>query len=161
MPKRETIYFDVTENLLRNSCGDLIGIRDWPEIYYKDEDVVLCIYLVRGDALLPFTELTAAMTFTASVDYDFSNTSNRMVSTADSGFNVAGDWISDGNADVTTGQLSIQIDADTTRFGDAMENKGSRFDTRLEIRVYNDDSNPKQRNVFRMPIICRNLQDAS
>lgn len=156
------VYYDVQEKaLVDESTGNRIPSASWPELNYT-EKCILNLHLVDGDPTTPYTGLDGTESFSFAVDDDFDADSTVMCRTANSGINGIGDWYagedsSSGGiqADPLLGEVSVEIDCNTTQYRDALGVNEKR-NAWMELKVY-DGSDVIQ--VFRWKIVAYGLID--
>jgi len=164
MSKRvTTVYWDVNLLTHYDSSGVRLKKTSWPYVIYK-EKMLINIYLVTDDSLTSFTRLSNTDVFAAAIDdaYNVQSSALLMASTANAGINQAGDWAgsSNGQADETQGEISIEIDATGSAFGTALGSNKSE-DCILELQAFDGASSLNLTAVFQIPIICYNVVNAT
>lgn len=157
-----TMYWDVTNNIYRDSSGNPLGKKNWAYVFYK-ETVIINLHLVTDSSLTIYNRLVATDTFTASVDanYDQSSSSPVMAKAINAQINAAGDWAesSSGQADETQGEISIELDCDDAGYITVLGTLSEQTGCHLELIQYSNASARPVVGVFRIPIRCLNLQD--
>ena len=125
------VYYDIVAGVLRRSVGDQIRSNEYPYIIYKEKPLVNLRIVTDGDNTA-YTGVATSDTFSVSIDDDFDHTTDLMCKTEDAGINVAGDFAG-GNADVSQGQFSIQLDAYNTAYQTKVGTSEEKKSTKLEI----------------------------
>jgi len=141
------LYFDVNENILRDSDGNELRYSSFPTIAFAQQ-VIVNLQLVTDSSGTKYTNLEADQLYEASIDKEF-DTPLMMVQTLNSGINQDGDWSTDGgstwgNPDPTQGEISIRLNALTTGYKYKIRQLRERPGTHLELLVKNGAGEPVQ-----------------
>jgi hypothetical protein len=149
------IYYDVDNDVLRDEDGNQINSQLYPFVYFE-EQALAQVQLRNGDCT-DYTKLTGTYSISATIDNDFDAEDDALCKTLNANINVSGDWKSGGDADITLGQISIQIDADNTNYETKIGSKKT-LNAFLEIQL-RDSGDDSLTNVFEFNYECRNLRD--
>jgi len=131
------IYYDTTNLVLLDSSGNILPRTSFPVLRYRELSLIN-LRLVTGSDMGAYTSLESDTVFEATVDDSFAS-SSVMCKTLDAGINVAGDWLADSaaQADMTQGEISIKMNADTTGFRDTIGTDAEVPATMLGIKASN------------------------
>ena len=160
MSRIVTIYYDVNENVLRNSSGEQIRKEEYPFIIYKEKPIVN-LYLVTDSSLTAYTGLGAVgEVYSASIDSDFDHSTGLMCKTLDANINKAGDWQddSDGTADPGEGEFSIRLNANNSTFQTKVGTSEEKTNTVFELQAF-DSAGGDLIFVRQIPFRCYNIVD--
>jgi hypothetical protein len=98
---------------------------------------------VDGSINNPIEVFDGTETFTASVDSDFDHSTDPMCKTLDANINKVGDWYGDQGssgggtqADPTTGEFSIRLDANNSSYQDKISTDSEENSTLFELLAY-------------------------
>lgn len=155
MARTIVLYYDVNEDVLRDSDGNALNSNQYPFIYYKERPMVHLL-LVTDSALTPYTALSDGDDASVVIDADYNDVTDPYCDTDDALINVVGEWKSGGDADKSAGEFSIPLDADNSAFDDAVGASYQIKTTQLELQIW--DSSDLQA-VFWIPFFIKNLMD--
>lgn len=150
------IFWDVVSKIHRNSDGDQIKSNKFPYITFSELPLAR-VRLVTDNVNTKFKELTTAMTFSVSLDFDFDSSTDLMLKTQDADINLPGTFPSGADPVIANGELSIPLNANTTRFDAVLSTFNEKRNTKLEILGFN----PAGELTFatQMPFRALNIQD--
>jgi len=154
------IYYDVTNNVLRNADGDQIRKEEYPFIIYKEQPIVN-LYLVTDESLTAYTGLGAAgEVYSVAIDNDYDHDSNLMCKTLDVNINLVGDWEDDSDltADPTEGEFSVRLNANNSNYQTKIASAQEKSNTQFELQVL-DAAGGNLIFVRQIPFRCYNIID--
>lgn len=154
------IYYNVTDGVLQDATGVELASSLTPYIHYQEKPMVR-LQLVTDSSNTAYTELSESSgdyTVSIVIDSDFDSASDPYCRTIDSSINVAGEWKSDGNADIGQGEFSIPLDGNNTDFNSRIGTARAKTDTLFEIQL-RDAGDSTIIAAFRFPFFCLGLMD--
>jgi len=162
MGRTLTIYWDVKDNVFRDSGGVQLRSADFPFINFK-ENPLINLQLVTDSLLTELTDLNDLVStaeFRVAVDDDFDDSSTVLCRATHSMFNKTGEWEveSTGTADEALGQFSFYLNANTTELDDALGSNARINNSKMEL-IIEDTPGGVVCAVYRFPFRCRNLID--
>lgn len=158
MPKRkQKIYWDIDNQVLTDSNGSSLRSESlYPYIFYK-ENPEFEVHLLsddEGDSSGKYDDLTSSMWFSIAIDDDYDHDDSSSVGPLCK--------VTDSDIDqtsISSGILTFIMNGNTSQLEKALGTQQEIKNTRLEILAY--DSEMTLEFVSRIPIICKNIMDAS
>jgi len=150
------LFYNVDLKTLYDAEGFVLNANHIPYITFT-EQVLVQLQLVVNANLDVYTKLPIDSAYSCVIDDDFIHNDEPYLKTINDSFNIDGDWKNNGNADVTLGQLSFRLDANTEQFQNNIGTKSQKTNTSLEIKSINDEA--KLNFIIFFDFYCKNVMD--
>jgi hypothetical protein len=128
------VWYDVEGRRFLNSAGAQLRKEDYPRIHYA-EDVLMKLHLVVGNISTAYTGF-GGTTFTAVLDTDWDRDTDVLIKSLDADIGASGDWSGGSGHDPANGRFAIRLNALTTTFDTAVDDKQEDKNTMLELKGY-------------------------